>query len=72
MTAYVTATNQKPLPSGNVILINNWYDAKDKIVGVMLDEDFRKVFVVTSIIGAVLILFSAYLVPSIRRVKAEI
>jgi hypothetical protein len=61
VTAYVTATNQKPLPSGNVILINNWYDAKDKIVGVMLDEDFRKVFVVTSIIGAVLILFSAYL-----------
>ena len=61
LTLDVTAINQKSLQSGELVLLNNWDYEKDKIVGVMLDEELRKIFIVTSAIGGTFVLIAAYL-----------
>ena len=47
-TIRASVENQTPLPSGELILIPYWDYEKDKIVGLMIDQDLRRVFMVTS------------------------
>ena len=70
ITIHVTATTEHPLPPGEVVLVPDWdWGTKDKIVGVMLDEDTRKVFMVTSGIGLILIVSAACLVARRNALK---
>jgi hypothetical protein len=63
LTIRVWETSQRPLPVGELILMSYWDGrTKDRIVGVMLDEDLGKVLRITSGIGLILILSAAALV----------
>lgn len=56
LTITITKSNTRPLPSGELIIEPSWYNTKDKIVGVMLAEDFRRVIPALLISGTTLVL----------------
>jgi hypothetical protein len=63
LTIRVSAWPQHPLPAGELILMTYWdWGTKDRIVGVMLDEELGKGLRVTSAIGLIMILSAGCLV----------
>jgi hypothetical protein len=63
LTIRVLATSDHPLPPGELVLITNWdYRAKDRIAGIMLDEELSEALRVTALIGLILILSAVCLV----------
>ena len=66
VTVSVAKRTSEPLPAGKLIIVNNWPDVKDKLVGIALDQELRRVSNVAVVCGSALILVAAirwYLKP---------
>lgn len=62
LTVAVVKTGAGPLPQGELIVVGSWLNTKDKLVGIALDEDLRKVSKIAVISGSVLILLASWLI----------
>jgi hypothetical protein len=62
LTVAVAKTKTDPLPPGELIIVGSWYNTKDKLVGISLDQEWRSVPTIAIISGLVLILFAGCLI----------
>lgn len=56
----IAKTDERTLPPGGLIVMSDWPNVKDKIVGVMLDQELRPWITAMSISGFVLLVAAAY------------
>jgi hypothetical protein len=54
----ITKSGDRPLPSGDLIIVSNWPNTKDKLVGISLDEKLRRILTATSSVGVVLMVIA--------------
>jgi hypothetical protein len=57
----VAKSGSEALPPGDLIIVASWLDTKDKLVGIMLDKEFRKISTAAIVSGLVLISLAAWL-----------
>jgi hypothetical protein len=55
----ITKSGDQPIPSGEVIIVSDWLNTKDKLVGISLDEELRPILTATSSLGCGLIVIAA-------------
>ena len=56
LTVSVAKNGTQPLPPGDLIIVGSWWNTKDKLVGIALDEELRKVANSAIVSGSVLLL----------------
>jgi hypothetical protein len=62
LTVGVAKNGTEPLPPGDLIVVGNWWNTKDKLVGVSLDQELRSVPTIAMVGGSVLVLLAASLI----------
>ncbi|HXB74858.1 MAG TPA: hypothetical protein VNY05_41895 [Candidatus Acidoferrales bacterium] len=58
-TLKVTKTGIRIVPAGDLIVVSDWYNMKDKLVGLSLDHDVESLVTWLSIVGFLLVLSGA-------------
>jgi hypothetical protein len=61
LTVSITKSKMRPLPPGELIIRPEWWNTKDKIVGISLDEDVRQLIPILFVLGSLLALPAAVL-----------
>jgi hypothetical protein len=61
LTISVTKRGNEPLPSGELIIAGSWWNTKDKLVGISLDEELRNVATFAIVSGSAVILLAGVL-----------
>ena len=56
----ITKSGDHPLPSGELTIMSNWLNTKDKLVGISLDETLRPILTATSSLGFVLVVIAVW------------
>jgi hypothetical protein len=56
LTISVAKNGTEPVPPGDLIIVASWWNTKDKLVGISLDEELRKVANFGIVSGSVLLL----------------
>jgi hypothetical protein len=62
LTVGVAKNGTEPLPPGDLIVVGSWWNTKDKLVGVSLDQELRSVPTIAMVGGFVLVLLAASLI----------
>ena len=58
----VVKNGTERLPPGDLIIVRSWWNTKDKLVGIALDQDLRKVSTIAVTSGAILVLLAGSLI----------
>jgi hypothetical protein len=58
----ITASAGRALPAGDLIVVRDWWNTKDKLVGVYLDDDISSLIRWTSLAGVLLLAADAVLI----------
>lgn len=61
LTVSAVKNGTEPLPPGDLIIVGSWWNTKDKLVGISLDEELRNVSTI-AIVGGVGLVFAAWLI----------
>lgn len=72
-TLKVTKTGVRTVPAGDLIVIRDWFNTKDKLVGLYLDHDVKSLVMWLSIVGLLLVLSGAgvFTVNHVRHHRGE-
>lgn len=62
LTISVAKNGIEPVPPGDLIIVGSWWNTKDKLVGISLDEELRNAATFAIASGSVLILLAAWLI----------
>ena len=63
LTVSIAKNGTEPFPPGELIIVGSWgwWNTKDKLVGIMLDQELRNISTIAIVSGFVLILLAAFL-----------
>jgi hypothetical protein len=65
----ITKSGDRPIPSGDLIIVSNWPNTKDKLVGISLDEKLRPILTATSSVGVVLMVIAVGILVRRHRLR---
>jgi hypothetical protein len=67
----ITKSGDRPIPSGELIIVSNWPNTKDKLVGVSLNEKLRPILMATSSLGFMLIVIAVWTLVRRRSLRNQ-